>query len=94
MTFGWVQIWKFLTENSVYVADITIWFASGAVALLSFLADGPTAKVRRVKRIVVSIAVTIFIWAAIITGFYQTPEPPFIQRHIPIPADYRPCGKT
>jgi hypothetical protein len=83
---------QFFTENAVYFADIAIWL--GAVALLSFLADGPTPKVRRVKRIVVSIAVSIFIWAAIITGFYQTPEPPSIQRHILVPTDYRPCGKT
>jgi hypothetical protein len=80
---GWVGIWGFLVENDFWVGSIAIWL--GFLGFINLLAEAPTKKARRIKRIVVSIVVTLWIWGAIISGLYQPLQPPLIQQHIDPP---------
>jgi hypothetical protein len=81
---GWVQIWALIRENDFWVGSTLIWL--GFLALINFLADAPTKKQRRIKRVVVSIVVTLWVWGAIISGLYQYQEPPVIQQHTDPPS--------
>jgi|SRR5580658_1025372 hypothetical protein len=80
---GWVQIWTFIRENNFWFASTAIWL--GFLAFINLLAEAPTKRARRIKRVVVSIVVTIWIWGAIISGLYQPLQIPLIQQHIDPP---------
>jgi len=89
---GWVDIRHFLVEDQQWAIATIVWlFMMGIICLF---AEANNQKTTRVKRIVGCAVVTLWVWGVTISGLFANQQPPIIQQHISIPADYHPCGKT
>jgi uncharacterized BrkB/YihY/UPF0761 family membrane protein len=74
------QLLQFL--NPWGIAALVWLFMLGIIWLF---AEAPTPKLLKVKRTVGGIAVTLWIWGAMISGLYMPQYPPVIQQHIDPP---------
>ena len=62
------HVGQFFDNNPFWTVAI-IWLF--AVAFMCILADAKTAKVRRIKRILVSVCMTFMIWGVFLAGLYD-----------------------
>lgn len=83
---------KFFVENQQWVIATIVWL--GMMGIICLFAEANSQRATKVKRIVGCAVVTLWIWGVTIFGLYANLQPPPIQQHISIPADYHPCGKT
>jgi len=89
---GWHAIWHFTRENLNWFLITLCWlFTIGMVCLF---ADGASAAIRKRKRIIGSVVVTIWMWAAMFYAAFSIPQTPNFQRHIDPPARWWKCGNS
>ena len=89
---GWVGIENFLSDNRQWLIAAFVWLFM--IGIIFLFAEAPTPKLLRVKRIVGSVVVTLWIWGAMLSGLYSTQQPPVIQQHIDPPAHWWKCGNS
>ncbi len=78
----WARIGHFFVENQQWFISAAVWL--GMLGLICLFVEGATPKIRRVKRIVGTAVITLWVWGAALSGLLasQVPDPP---RHISPP---------
>jgi hypothetical protein len=76
----------FFVDNGPWLIAAAVWLFT--LGIIWLFAEAPTPKLLKVKRIVGYVAVTLWIWGAMLSGLYINQQPPVIQRHIDPPAHW------
>ncbi len=83
---------KFIHENMNWFLVAVCWLF--AVGIVWLFAEARTPEALKRKRIIGSIAITIWMWAAMFYAAFSTSQPPVFQQHIDPPAHWWKCGNS